>query len=157
LAVAHGARDKPAWIDPVLLVLKERGLEHERMNLLDPFLELTLVRRGRGAVAVARVAGKEPKYVVVQMVGRPQALSTEFEIANRTSEKVRYSLSGTVHTIDPGRSVRHTVCEPKMLAFLSAGSVAISGQYAAENGKVYMVSQKAGAVTIEAKVGEKEE
>ena len=48
-------------------------------------------------------------------------------------------------------------CEPKMLAFLSAGSVAISGQYAAENGKVYMVSQKAGAVTIEAKVGEKEE
>jgi hypothetical protein len=44
-----------------------------------------------------------------------------------------------------------------MLAFLSAGSVAISGQYAAENGKVYMVSQKAGAVTIEAKVGEKEE
>ena len=47
--------------------------------------------------------------------------------------------------------------EPKMLAFLSAGSVAISGQYAAENGKVYMVSQKAGAVTIEAKVGEKEE
>jgi hypothetical protein len=41
------------------------------------------------------------------------------------------------------------------LAFLSAGSVAISGQYAAENGKVYTVSQKAVAVTIEAKVGEK--
>jgi hypothetical protein len=91
------------------------------------------------------------------MVGRPQALSTEFKIANRTSEKVRYSLSGTVHTIDPGMSVRHTVCEPKMLAFLSEGSVAISGQYAAENGKIYTVSQKAGAVTIEAKVGEKEE
>ena len=125
-----------------------KSLEH-RANLLAPYVTDI-------GVAVTRVADKEPKYVVVQMVGRPQALSTEFKIANRTSEKVRYSLSGTVHTIDPGMSVRHTVCEPKMLAFLSEGSVAISGQYAAENGKIYTVSQKAGAVTIEAKVSEKE-
>jgi predicted RecB family nuclease len=30
LAVAHGTRDPPAWVDPVLIVLRERGLEHER-------------------------------------------------------------------------------------------------------------------------------
>ena len=121
--------------------------EH-RANLLAPYVTDI-------GVAVTRVADKEPKYVVVQMVGRPQALSTEFKIANRTSEKVRYSLSDTVHTIDPGMS-RTGIKSSDAPALLSAGSVAISGQYAAENGKVYMVSQKAGAVTIEAKVSEKE-
>ena len=116
-----------------------------RANLLTPYATDT-------GVAVARVSDTEPKYVVVQMVGRSQALSTEFKISNGTKEKVRYSLSGTVHTIDPGTGVRHTVCEPKTLKFLSAGSAAISAQYAAENGADYTVSQKSGAVTIEVNV-----
>jgi uncharacterized protein len=30
LAVAQGAREPPTWTDPVLIVLRERGLEHER-------------------------------------------------------------------------------------------------------------------------------
>ena len=30
LAVAQGKREPPAWVDPVLIVLRERGLEHER-------------------------------------------------------------------------------------------------------------------------------
>ena len=119
-----------------------------RANLLAPYVTDI-------GVAVARVADKEPKYVVVQMVGRPQALATEFQISNRTTEQVRYSLSGTVHTIDPGTRVRHVMCEPKMLEFLSTGSAAISGQYAAENGSIYTVSQKAGGVTIEEKVRDK--
>ena len=30
LAVARGARRPPTWSDPVLIILRERGLEHER-------------------------------------------------------------------------------------------------------------------------------
>jgi predicted RecB family nuclease len=30
LAVARGAGEPPTWVDPVLIVLRERGLEHER-------------------------------------------------------------------------------------------------------------------------------
>ena len=30
LAVAQGKREPPTWVDPVLIVLRERGLEHER-------------------------------------------------------------------------------------------------------------------------------
>ena len=30
MAVARGVREAPTWIDPVLIVLRERGLEHER-------------------------------------------------------------------------------------------------------------------------------
>jgi predicted RecB family nuclease len=30
LAVARGGRERPTWVDPVLIVLRERGLDHER-------------------------------------------------------------------------------------------------------------------------------
>lgn len=30
LAVAQGKREAPSWVDPVVSVLRERGLEHER-------------------------------------------------------------------------------------------------------------------------------
>jgi uncharacterized protein len=30
LAVVQGERERPSWIDPVLMVLRERGLDHER-------------------------------------------------------------------------------------------------------------------------------
>jgi hypothetical protein len=120
-----------------------------RANLLAPYVTDI-------GVAVEKVADKKPKYVVVEMVGRPQALSTEFQISNLTTETVRYSLSGAVRTIDPGTAVPHSVCDPKVLEFLSAGSTAISGQYAAENGKVYTVSQKADAITIKVKARDKE-
>ena len=30
LAVARGEREPPTWVDPVVKVLRERGLEHER-------------------------------------------------------------------------------------------------------------------------------
>jgi hypothetical protein len=30
LAVVQGKREPPTWVDPVLKVLRERGLEHER-------------------------------------------------------------------------------------------------------------------------------
>jgi uncharacterized protein len=30
LSVAQGRREPPTWIDPALIVLRERGLEHER-------------------------------------------------------------------------------------------------------------------------------
>lgn len=107
------------------------------------------------AVAVAKVGAKEPKYVVVQMLGRPSALSTEFQVSNATKEKVTYALSGASHTINPGTGIRHTVCEAKTLQFKSAGKMTLSGQYAAENGKVYTVTQKTGAIRIEVKVRDK--
>jgi uncharacterized protein len=36
LAVARGARKPPTWTDPVLIVLRERGLEHERGYVEEP-------------------------------------------------------------------------------------------------------------------------
>ena len=102
-------------------------------------------------VAAARVPGKYPKYVVVQMVGRPKALSVEFQVSNATKETVAYSLSGSAHTVEPGMGVRHTVCEPKTLQFKKAGKAALAATYAAENGKVYTVTLKSGTAAVEVK------
>ena len=30
LSVAHGHREVPTWVDPVAVILQERGLQHER-------------------------------------------------------------------------------------------------------------------------------
>lgn len=102
-------------------------------------------------VAVARVGGTYPKYVIVQLVGRPQALATEFQVSNATKDTVTYALSGAAHTIKPGTGIKHTVCEPKTLEFRSAGSAKLSGKYSAENGKVYTVTGKSGQVQVEVK------
>lgn len=102
-------------------------------------------------VAVARVGARYPKYVVVQMVGRPQALAAEFQVSNATKDVVTYALSGASHTLQPGTGIKHTVCEPKTIEFRLAGSTKLSGTYAAENGKVYTVSAKSGLVQVEVK------
>lgn len=103
-------------------------------------------------VAVARVAGTYPKYVVVQLVGRPQALATEFQVSNATKDTVTYALSGAAHSIKPGTGIKHTVCEPKTIEFRSAGSAKLTGIYAAENAKVYTVTANGGQVQVQVKV-----
>jgi hypothetical protein len=102
-------------------------------------------------VAVARVPGTYPKYVVVQMVGRPQALAAEFQVSNATKDLVTYALSGRSHVIKPGTGIKHTVCEPKTLEFRLAGKAALSGKYAAENGKVYTVTADGGRIRVDVK------
>ena len=100
-------------------------------------------------VAVARVPDKDPKYVMVEMFGRPRALASEFQVSNATKGPVQYALSGEAETIDPGMGITHTVCNSKTITFQKAGSKPLSQQFEAKNGQVYTIRQKAGAVTVE--------
>jgi hypothetical protein len=102
-------------------------------------------------VAVARVNVREPKYIVVQMFGRPRSMATEFQVSNATKEKVTYALSGHAHSIDPGTGIRHTICAPETIEFKSVGSKAFGGAYRTENGKVYTVTAKSGALAVDVK------
>lgn len=115
-----------------------------RANLLAPYVTDI-------AVAVARVPDKEPKYVIVQMFGRPESMSTQFQVSNATKDKITYTLSGKPLTVDAGSGIRHTVCEPKTIEFRSAGKASLNAKYTAENGKVYTVLSKGGAVQVEVK------
>ena len=100
-------------------------------------------------VAVARVPDKDPKYVMVEMFGRPRVLASQFQVSNATKGPVQYALSGEAETIDPGMGITHTVCNSKTITFQKAGSKPLSQQFEAKNGQVYTIRQKAGAVTVE--------
>jgi hypothetical protein len=113
-----------------------------RANMLAPYVTEI-------GVAIARVPDKDPKYVMVEMVGRPMALATEFQVSNATKEPVRYSLAGDAQTLEPGMGITHTICQPKALQFEKAGTKPLANHFDAANGKVYTVRQKGGAVTVE--------
>ena len=113
-----------------------------RANLLAPYVTDI-------GVAVALVPDKDPKYVMVQLVGRPQSLATEFQISNATKMSVRYSLASESHSIEPGMGVKHTICQPKTIAFETAGGKPLASRFDAKDGQVYTLTAKSGAVTVE--------
>lgn len=110
-------------------------------------------------VAIARGPDKHPKFISVQLLGRPEALKTELEVRNATGYSVSYSLAGEAHTIEPRTITTHTSCSIGELSFERAGNwlsgIALNSHFAvgdgdrftiqaAPNGNVH-VRQEAGA------------
>ncbi|MBX9590444.1 MAG: hypothetical protein K2X43_14145 [Hyphomonadaceae bacterium] len=67
-------------------------------------------------VAVVRVPDIAPKFLAVQMLGRPQSLKVTFSIQNQSGATVRYTLGAEAEMIQPRETVTHTDCEPRMLS-----------------------------------------
>ena len=97
-------------------------------------------------IAVARVPDKHPKYVTVQLFGRPLSLAYEFQIANTTGLPVTYALGEERHEVKPSYAVTHTVCQPQTISFESAGSGGaarrLGARYEARDGLVYTLKSK---------------
>jgi len=86
LAVAHGKREPPAWADPVLIVLRERGLDHERgyvdqlraqglsITDLDGILGEDAVRRSVEAIRTGADVILQPSLRHGRWFGRPDVL-----------------------------------------------------------------------------------
>jgi hypothetical protein len=68
-------------------------------------------------VAVARVPDANPKFVSVQLFGRPESARFKFRIENTADAPVRYVLGETVHTLAVRTTVTHTQCNPAALRF----------------------------------------
>lgn len=105
-----------------------------RRNLLAP--HVTEI-----GVGVARAPGQHPKYISVQLFGRPRSLAYAFTIVNRANAEVTYSFGGAPHQIKPNYSVKHTACEPGRLAF---PAVPVSGAFSARDGQTFTVSAAPG-------------
>lgn len=67
-------------------------------------------------VGIAKAPG-EPKYLSVQLFGRPQALSYSYTIRNQTEEAVTYAVNGKSNTLTPRTIVTHTTCRPHSIRF----------------------------------------
>ena len=86
LAVAHGTREPPAWVDPVLIVLRERGLDHERgyvdelraqglsITDLDGIMGEDAVRRSVEAIRTGADVILQPSLRNGRWFGRPDVL-----------------------------------------------------------------------------------
>lgn len=118
-----------------------------RANMLLPYVTEI-------GVAVVRAADAKPKYISVQLFGRPLALQYEFQIINGSKSTITYSFAGEAHNIGPNYAVTHTACEPGQVTFEtdSGGlfSKAVNASYEAKDGHVYTLkTAPGGGVSVE--------
>lgn len=102
-------------------------------------------------VAVARAPDKDPKFISVQLFGRPESLKVEFRIENLAGAQVSYSLGEETQELPARATVTHTSCDPDQLTFEKAGA---ARRFMPRNGDHFVVRSGAGgaiAVSVERK------
>lgn len=72
-------------------------------------------------VAVAKT-DKSDIYLAVQVFARPRSAATEFEVANRSEQTVRYTVGGRDFPLPPRLIRTHRVCTPQTFKFLPLDS-----------------------------------
>jgi hypothetical protein len=113
-----------------------------RKNMLLPYVTEI-------GVGIARAAGPDPKFLSVQLFGRPHRLAYEFRIRNTSPETITYTFGGQIHTIEPRFTVTHTACDPGKIQFaraaswLSAGT-SIGGAFEATDKALFVLRSGAG-------------
>lgn len=120
-----------------------------RKNLLAPHV----VEIG---VAVVRAPDKDPKFISVQVFGRPKAMAYQIKLANVSTTAVAYSFGGEAHTLSPRYAVTHSACLPGELAFTPPATAktdaSLKSRYAARDGQVYTLkANAAGLLSLEVK------
>jgi hypothetical protein len=123
-----------------------------RQNLLAPFVTEI-------GIGLARARATYPKFIVVQLFGRPAALQYRFRIENNTGTTIGYSLNGNVHMLAPENRVTHTACTPITIAFDRAGpgpAGTINGRFAARDGSVFRLQRDAvGIIQVAVEDGQR--
>lgn len=111
-------------------------------------------------VAVARSSDAVPKFVSVQLFGRPRALEIEFQVSNSSTTVVNYSFGGETQELAPRLAITHQSCRGGPLVFTTGGGFFSKardlGQYEANDGQLYVVKAKDGGdVAIDVRIREK--
>lgn len=109
-------------------------------------------------VGVVRAPDKDPKYISVQLFGRPKALSYAFKVSNVSKVAVSYSFGGETHALEPRYTVTHSACLPAELTFAAPAGVktepTLGSRYTARDGQIYTLKPApSGALTLEVKDG----
>jgi uncharacterized protein YkwD len=100
-------------------------------------------------VGVERAPGDPPKFIAVQVFGRPQSLRYGFRVFNHTGQIVRYAFNGRAQTIPPGTTISHTACMDGELVFKAPGPAGLQ-PFPAEPGAVYVLQpDAAGGVRVD--------
>lgn len=97
-------------------------------------------------VAVARAPDKHPKYISVQVFGRPERLKIAYTVRNETDVTVTYSDGSEDFTAEPSVIASHEQCLPTTLTFTRTTA---TGRFKVRNGDVFVVRGKPGSITVE--------
>ena len=95
-------------------------------------------------VGVARAPDSDPKFLSVQLFGRPDQLRYHFKIDNKSGVAVSYSALGHSHTLEPRVITTHTACEPGAIVFERAGNwltgTKIDAKFEARDGALFTLT-----------------
>lgn len=91
-------------------------------------------------VGVVQATDANPKFISVQLFGRPETMSYNFRVENRAQVTVRYQFDKDVSEIQPNMQVEHQVCHPVELAF----DVEPLTRLQAKDGVTYTLTDKLG-------------
>jgi hypothetical protein len=94
-------------------------------------------------VAVARAPDRDPKFISVQMFGRPETLKVEFRIENQAAGPIRYTLGEETRTLPERSVVTHASCNPHQLTFDQAGS---QQRFEVRNGDRFVVRARGSSI-----------
>lgn len=125
-----------------------KGSPGHRKNMVEP--HVTDI-----GVGVARAPTADPKFISVQLFGRPESLQYEFRVENRTGVTVTYTAADESHTIDPRVITTHTACTPGEITFERAGNaltgVRLESRFTARDGMLLsIVTGSDGRIRVEA-------
>ena len=95
-------------------------------------------------VGVARAPDGHPKYLSVQLLGRPERLRTSFRVENKATVAVKYTYFGKSHTIEPRGVAAHSTCATGKISFDRAGNwltgTNLNSQFEAKDGAIYALT-----------------
>jgi hypothetical protein len=89
-------------------------------------------------VAVVRAPDRDPKFISVQLFGRPEALKVSFRIENLSGVAVSYRFGSRSHDLQPRTIAAHADCSLQQLGF--DGVPAAQGRFEPRNGDRYVLT-----------------
>ncbi len=114
-----------------------------RENLMRPGLTET-------GVGVSGSKPNDPRYVAVQLLGRPAALKLSFAIKNTSERDVSYSFGGKQHLIHPRETIRYATCSPDPLAITTDAPAGAVARFEPKTGQIYTLKPRAaGGVSVD--------
>jgi Cysteine-rich secretory protein family len=108
-----------------------------RENLMRPGVTET-------GVGVSGSKPNDPRYVAVQLLGRPAALKFSFALKNTAERAISYSFGGKPHVVHPRETIRYTTCSPEPLAITTDTPAGAVARYEPKTGQVYTLKTRPG-------------
>lgn len=116
-----------------------------RKNMMLPFVTEI-------GVAVAPASATEPKYIAVQLFGRPDSAKYTFKITNQSGRAVSYAFEEEANSVSPTEVITHTACLPGTIEFDTGNKAGAVARYETRGGQVFTLKPGvAGAVTVDVK------